>query len=283
MPLKGVKGKVSIYRLIKWLGEIETPPNPFIWRSGITKAEDFFGRDNEQSMLRAYLRGRQSCQIVGPRRIGKTSLLRQIERAASEWEENAVVAYLDLQDAQCNTLSGWLGLVSRQFEWSTPAASLVKFSEGVDATLRKGLHPILCLDEFEAMTSRRAEFTDDFFLNLRSCGQRGMSIITASRKSLSDLVKSGGLTSPFSNIVSPLKIGPFANKDAEDFITIFRPGVESFMPEEKRTILEFSKGHPLALQVGCFHVVEAKQSRESLTAAMQKAADDVRASLPAGW
>ena len=102
--LRGV-GQVTIYRLVEWLGETETPSNPF-WHSGITEAKDFFGRDREQRTLRDHLHGRQNCQIVGSRRIGKTSLLRQIERVASDWDRNAVVAYLDMQEARCSTLSG---------------------------------------------------------------------------------------------------------------------------------------------------------------------------------
>src|SRR5262249_38306693 len=66
---------------------------PFSWRTGITNGEAFFDRDKEQHTLRKYLRDRQSCQIVGPRRIGKSSLLRRIERIAPHWEDGALVAY----------------------------------------------------------------------------------------------------------------------------------------------------------------------------------------------
>jgi len=279
--LKGVKRKVNIYRLIEWLGTIQPFPNPFIWRSGITKAEDFFNRDNEQRTIRDFLRGRQNCQIVGPRRIGKTSLLLQIERVASEWDEAAVVAYLDLQDPHCFTLSGWLGRAGHQFGWSTPPASLVEFADCMeDMLLSKGNHPVLCLDEFEELTLRRDQFTRDFFLTLRSCGQGGMSIVTASQNPLSDLTDPDDhLTSPFYNSFPLLRLGAFADSDAKDFITIHRPGASPFMHDEKEAILEFAKGHPLALQVACFHVLQAKENGESLIVAMQRTEDDVRASL----
>jgi len=283
LSLKGIKGKTKLHRVTTlhvWPG---STANPFIWRSGITKAEDFFDRDNEQRMLRAYLHGRQNCQIIGPRRIGKTSLLRQVERVASEWEKAAVVVYLDLQDARCFTLSGWLGRAGRQFGWPTPPASLAEFADCVDAMLSEGRHPVLCLDEFEELTLRRPEFTRDFFLTLRSCGQQGMSMITASQKPLSDLTEPGDPTSPFYNTFPLLRLGPFADADAKDFVNFHRTGVPPFTPVEKEAILEFAKGHPLALQIACFHVLEAKGSGESLAAAMRKAADDMRAHLPTGW
>src|SRR5919205_1578125 len=133
VTLKGVAGEINIYRLKQWLGDIDAAPNPFIWRGGITKSVDFFDRDNEQRTLQAFLRNRQNSQVVGPRRMGKTSLLRQVERKAAEWEPNAVVAYVDLQDARCFTLAGWLRRVSRLFAWTATANNLEEFAEGVEA------------------------------------------------------------------------------------------------------------------------------------------------------
>jgi len=283
VKLKGVAKKVAIYRLVNWLGTIERAPNPFVWRDGITSAADFFDRDNEQRRLRDYLRQRQNCQIVGPRRIGKTSLLRQIERAAPEWNKAAVVAYMDLQDARCFTLSGWLKRISQQFAWPATAQSLADVAESVEAMLANGVHPVLCLDEFELITARRAEFTGDFLLALRSCGQQGMAIITASKKPLSQLTEPDDLTSSFYNTFPTLRLGVFSIEDASDFVTLHRSGVPQFTPEEKEAIQEFAKGRPLALQVACFQALEAKESGEKLTAAMQRAADDMKNHLPESW
>ncbi len=283
IPLKGVAGEVRIYRLIEWLGEIEHTLNPFIWRGGITRAEDFFDRDNEQRTLRAYLNGNQNCQIVGPRRIGKTSLLLQIERVAHEWKQEAKVAYLSLQDPRAFTLSGWLAMVSQKFGWAERATSLADFAERVEAMISQRVRPVLCMDEFREPFSRCDEFTRDFFLTLRSCGQQGMSIVTASQKTLGELTDPVDPTSPFYNTFPLLRLGHFKEEDAKDFIAIHRPGIPSFTQDEKAAVVEFAKGHPLALQVACFHVIEAKESGESLTTAMRKAADDMSNHIPAGW
>lgn len=283
MQLKGVAGEVSIYRLVKWLGDIEAAPNPFIWRGGITKAADFFDRDNEQRTLRAFLQNRQNSQIVGPRRIGKTSLLRQVERKAAEWEPSAVVAYVDLQDARTYTLAGWLRRVSRLFAWPTIASNLEEFAEGIDAMIAAGKRPVLCLDEFEELTMRRAAFTGDFLSALRSCGQQGMSIITASKKPLSQLIEPDDLSSSFYNTFPLLRLTSFSKEDASDFVTLHHYGVAPFIEKEKRAILKFAKDHPLALQVVCFHVLEAKQRSEKLAVALQQADDDMKNHLPDGW
>jgi class 3 adenylate cyclase len=283
LPLKGVEGETTVYRVASLRAWPEGAANPFVWRGGITRAEDFFDRENEQRTLRAYLTGRQNCQIVGPRRIGKTSLLRQVERAAVGWDEQTVVAYLDLQDPRCYTLAGWLSHAARQCHWPTPAATLSDFAECVETALQQGLRPVLCLDEFEELTTRRAEFTRDFFLTLRACAQQGLSIVTASQRPLSELTDRGDPTSPFYNTFPLLRLGPFRPADAQDFVNLHRPGTPAFTSDERAAILEFAKGHPLALQVTCFHTLEAKQNGDTLHAAMRQASDDMDAHLPGGW
>lgn len=282
--LKGISGKTKLFRIAALHFMPKDARNPFIWRGGITNPEDFFNRDDEQSTLRAYLQGKQNCQIVGPRRIGKTSLLRQVERVARDWEETAVVAYLDLQDARCYSLSGWLNRASKQFRWDTSVTSLAEFADCVEDMLqKKNQRPVLCLDEFEELIARRNEFSSDFFKNLRSCGQQGMSIFTASQKQLSELTEPSDPTSPFYNTFPLLRLGQFGEADARDFVTIYRSGVPSFTKEERAMILEFAKGHPQALQVVCFHMLEAKKKGYNLITAMQRASEDVKANLPSGW
>ncbi|HEV7890070.1 MAG TPA: AAA family ATPase [Pyrinomonadaceae bacterium] len=281
--LKGVEVEVVVYRLAEWLGTVESTSNPFIWRAGVTKAEDFFDREGEQRTLRAYLRGRQNCQLVGPRRIGKTSLLLHVERSAAEWEKSALVAYMDLQDPRCYTLSDWLAYAARQFGWTPAPAGLVEFAEAVEKTLDAGRHPILCLDEFEHLAKRRDEFTHDFFMTLRSCGQRGLSIVTSSQHPLHELTDTSDPTSPFYNTFPLLRLAPFAPADAQDFLNLHRPGVPPFKPDERAAILDFAKNHPLALQVACFNVFESKENNTTLHAAIRKSGDDMKAHIPQGW
>jgi len=135
-PLKGIEKEIKIYRLEGLSYEI-SPHNPFTWRTGITRAEDFFNRDREKHTIRTFLQGRQSCQIVGSRRIGKTSLLLQIKHIASELDGNAVVANIDLQNPHCFTLSEWLLCVGQVFGWKTKPINLVEFGDCIETMLSK--------------------------------------------------------------------------------------------------------------------------------------------------
>lgn len=254
-------------------------PNPFTSRKGITVAEAFFNREDEQLRIRDYVHARQNCQIVGPRRIGKTSLLLQLERVVSEWEENAVLAYVDLHDSRCYQLSSWLNHVSEKFSWSRPATSLAEFSQRVEGMISQDALPVLCLDEFEELTMHRKEFSRDFFLNLRSCGNMGMAIITASQNQLNSLTDPRDPTSPFYNTFPLLRLRAFSDEDVNDFLSTPRSGVGPFSPEQKEAIGAFAKGRPLALQVACYHVSNANRSGCSLTIALQKATEDFKAYL----
>jgi uncharacterized protein len=279
--LKGLKGKTRLYRLVRWLGEREPVRNPFVWRSGITETASFFDRKRELRAVREFVRKQQNCQIVGPRRIGKTSLLRHVERVAPEWNDATAIGYMNSQLPQCFTLSGWLRRVSQQLGWPAPASDLGEFAESIEAMLANGRRPVLCLDEFEEVVQRRGEFTRDFFLTLRSVGERGLSIITASREPLSELTDPSDVAvSPFYNTFPLVRLDPFSEAEASEFVSLYRPGVPPFTAEERTMILTFAKGQPLALQVACFHFLEARENGQSAAAALYGAEEEMKALLP---
>jgi hypothetical protein len=256
--------------------------NPYVWRAGITDPAAFFDREREQRLVRDLVTKRQNCQLVGARRMGKTSLLFQVQRAAQHWESAITVAHLDLQDPRCSTLAGWLASTAHRFNWPKAPSTLTGFIDHVDALLARGLHPVLCLDEFEEFTlpNRRQEFTRDFFATLRCCSQRGLSILTSSRRCLSELTDPGDPTSPFYNTFAVLRLGRFSEDDAEDFVALHRSGVPQFTADERRHILAYAAGDPLALQVACYHVLNAKLDGESTSRALARAADEMRALRP---
>jgi hypothetical protein len=156
---------------------------------------------------------------------------------------------------------------------------MTDLEERVNAINARGSRPVLCLDEFNELARRPEEFTSDFFLDLRGLAQQGMVILTTARKPLCELVPGNTPASPFFNIFPILRLGPFAEKDAEDFVTLIRPGAPPFTAEEKRAILEFAEGYPAALQIACFHVLQAKRGGASLSGAMVRAEDEMKTNL----
>src|SRR4030065_141505 len=55
-------------------------PNPYLSRGPVRSQEMFFGRDHELREIANFLKGNQSVSVVGPRKIGKTSLLFHLMR-----------------------------------------------------------------------------------------------------------------------------------------------------------------------------------------------------------
>ena len=139
-----------------------------------------------------------------------------------------------------------------------------------------------CLDECEVLMQRPEQFTRDFFLTLRSCGQMGLSILTASQRLLSEMAVPTEQSSPFYNIFPMIRLGSFGESDAAAFVALQRPEVPPFSAEDQADILAFAQGHPLALQVACFHVLEVKRCGGSTAAALREAGEQMKALLP-GW
>lgn len=258
--------------------------NPFAWRGGITDGSAFFGRTRELDRIRAFLTNSQNCQVVGPRRIGKTSLLRHIQREAGGWfTEDCCVALIDSQLPQCFTLSGWLKRASKQFDWSQPVTDLADFADRVEDDIQSGRRMVLCMDEIPELIARREQFPRDFLLTLRSCGQLGLSIVTAAIKPLSEFTDpSDQDVSPFYNTFPLLPLGRFTDDEAQDFVKLTRPGLGKLKKPDRKTVLKFAGNHPLALQVACQHAFEASQYGEDVSAALQRADEDLRTQIP-GW
>jgi len=126
-----------------------TLANPFTWLDAIDDPDAFFGREKELRKLRDYLRTRSNVQIVGPRRIGKSSLLLAVGHRVKEWLKQPAFAFVDMEMANCHTVKGWLRYVAREWDWPKPPDNLADFADCVGADVRAGRQLVLCLDEFE--------------------------------------------------------------------------------------------------------------------------------------
>jgi hypothetical protein len=260
-----------------------TSEQPFGHHGRMTDPAALFDRKYELGLLHIYLTKGMCCQIVGPHGIGKSSLLYNVRTFAPDWDPAFLVAYLDLQDPHCHTVGGFWERTAAAWADSSVPASPADMAERIEEWRKRGRRPVLCLDDFEALASRPREFTSDFFFDLRAIAQQGMSVVTASQQPLSAVLSVSNPVSPFFNIFAILRLGPFTKEDAVGFVALHRPGVPPFAPEEQTAILALAKGHPLALQLACFRVLHAKKDGESLETAMQRAAADIQAQLPAGW
>jgi tRNA A-37 threonylcarbamoyl transferase component Bud32 len=251
--------------------------NPYISRGPVRTAEMFFGRLHELNEIAAFLRGNQSVSIVGPRKIGKTSLLfhllRPETRAQFELAQDTLFCYLDcevLGDLEHDQVFGELACEMEAsleemgldpepaLARATEAPSRLAWEHALRRLNQRGLRVVFILDEFERL-STNIHLDVNFFNALRSAaGRYQLAFITASAHPLIQLTYSGRsqeiLSSPFFNIFAPLFLGLLPEEEARQLIT--KPARQAKMPFPPETvdfIYHLVGGHPLALQVACFY------------------------------
>ncbi|MBX2863533.1 MAG: ATP-binding protein [Leptolyngbyaceae cyanobacterium MAG.088] len=198
----------------------DLPANPFVAGPMITDPRLFVGRKRELARLAGLMQQPVSANVIGERRIGKSSLLYHIYQT---WESRVneptryCVVYLNLQEAQCDQEARFYTAVLqalRQELRSHPVlsqlpttADRVEFAAVIRQCCQENIRPVLCLDEFEALFDHTQSFDDGFFNNLRGLmNANQVMLILASKKSLDVYKRKHGLTSDFFNLGQILKL-----------------------------------------------------------------------------
>lgn len=268
--------------------------NPYVSRGPVRAPDMFWGRAHPLHEIAAFLHGNQSVSIVGPRKIGKTSLLFHLLRP-STWPalglgDDMLFTYLDgevLGDCSAEAIFGQLAAemalaleergLPPEPALQTAAAkpSRLAFEAAVRKLNQRGLRVVLILDEFERL-SANAQLNLNFFNALRSAaGRYQLVFVTASAQPLIQLTYSGRsqeiLSSPFFNIFAPLWLGLLPEAEARQLIRepALRAGA-GFSPALEDFVYALAGGHPLALQVACFHAFktpddQAETERQTLS------------------
>ena len=194
--------------------------NPYTLRGMIRNPAEFFGRNRELREIFTLLGRPASCSIVGPRRIGKSSLLYQISNPAVyarylTQPERYVFVFLDLLELAKLEIEGFFQTVLERIANQTQGRIEVDmtsdggytgFSRFVQRLSGEGWKFVLCFDEFERMSSNTS-FGDDFFGYLRSLAYNyNLAYVISSQRSLFDSAEtktyrllSSGTSSPREN------------------------------------------------------------------------------------
>ena len=226
------------------------------------------------------LRDSGNAQIVGPRRIGKSSLLRAMERASVGWLRKAAVAWVDMMDSANHTSAGWFETVALAWKWKIVPVGDAAFSRQLREFTESGFQPVLVLDEFEKFTALSGEFRLPFFENLRA--QTQLSILTASRVTLDRVREAGADISPYYNTFTLIRTGDFTPDEARAFVAKPRAGITPFTPAERDAILAFAAAHPLKLTIACDAMLRARRAKRSGESAIAAAQDEWDALKPRG-
>ena len=80
--------------------------NPFFHRGAIRRAEEFHGRQAELNQILGLFRNNQSVSIIGPRRIGKSSLVIHLCRSKTREPFNLAPPKTIFAPVDCQELGG---------------------------------------------------------------------------------------------------------------------------------------------------------------------------------
>jgi hypothetical protein len=252
--------------------------NPFIAGSWV-RGENFFGR---HALLRDILEGeRDAVWVVGARRLGKTSLLKELEYRVQDNPQTPFVAlYWDLQGSSdgrglAETL---LGSVedSEAFRRATDVS--VEDIEGlvvhdmlttlVRRTVRSGWRLLLLVDEAEEfLTVARNDVA--VLPRLRRVFHKGpeVRLVMTSTKRLARIdERTDFATSPFlQGFIPPVYLTPLAAEEARALLSRGRFGAE-----ETRLIMQRTANHPFLLQLIASRLFES----HDLAATLDQVASD---------
>ncbi len=206
------------------LGPVQV--NPFTYGAAVAP-ERFYGRYPQRADVRHRIGGisAQCISIVGHRRSGKSSFLRFIrERIADEFcfKQQAIVVDIDLQDARFHTPAGVTEGLRRGIAKATGTAPWQRDENDDPFAVQDGLDAlhdddntyrlIVLIDEFERIGDRLEQF-QDWGEDWRAKASAGyFALVVASKRPISDIYKTLGLTSPFGNIFSETTLGPFTQE-----------------------------------------------------------------------
>lgn len=263
--------------------------NPFFHRGAIRKAEDFFGRINEINQIFGLLRNGQSVSLIGPRRIGKSSLLIHLCRTRTQEQmqnggHRTLFVMIDcqefggsppeelyeaLQDALDDSIQDAQELDITPANNPGTYRSLDRF---LNQLYKKQVNVVVLLDEFELLAANE-HLTPYFFARLRGLTTKyGLAYLTASQRPLFDITAEEEiLSSPFFNIFVTLPLGLFSPQEAYDLIKYrLRDNELSFSDSLIEYLIYLVGPHPFFLHVAAYHTYQSMAQGKNLDSAHER-------------
>ncbi|HID53987.1 MAG TPA: ATP-binding protein, partial [Anaerolineae bacterium] len=249
--------------------------NPFYHRGAIRNAADFYNREAEISQILGLLRNGQSVSLIGPRRIGKSSLLIHLARpqVRAQMQLDPPNAFFILID--CQEFGGsppeemYEALLDGLLDAAEAAGVEIQSTHapGTYRALDRTLHQIskhdisvvVLLDEFELLAANE-QLTPYFFARLRGLTTKyGLAYLTASQRPLYDITAEEEiLSSPFFNIFVTLPIGLFSEETGRKMLCARLENTEYTFPETLAEYLVWLVGpHPFFLHIAGYHAYQA--------------------------
>ncbi len=276
--------------------------NPFLPHKPAIGPKAFWGRHREQRLLASYLLDSeqpQSCVIVGPPLIGKTSLLHalmthQPEHLSARYAEQlarTVELFLPMSELVTARVDRFYqrllqGIRQRLHALAAQGhqkvmlpthtttkesgAALEQFDHALAEANAAGYRFHFLLDDFAAVAQNPAAFDESFFTQLRSCANLyNVAWLLASERPIWEVWSEGDLAHhPFFSLLRHITLGPLPEGEAEEVLDeTVRQSSHALTNEERRALVRLAGPHPAFLQLAGWHFYESRFVRRMRTSA----------------
>lgn len=278
--------------------------NPYSSQEPIFDGKMFYGREEELNEIGAFIRGNQSVSIIGPKKIGKTSLMLHLIQpetlGALGLAEGYLFVYIDCQALSgrrqeeifanfCSQIAEALQAQGLEPEPALTSAinhpTWLKVEVALRRLNQRGFRVVLILDGFECLTMN-PNLGVKFYNGLRSAaGRLRLVYITGSTRPLIELTYFDSpeeiLSSPFFNIFAQVYLGFLSGIDAGKLIRIPMEAAGIFVSEQlERFIYQLVGGHPLGLQIACSHAWDSPEDFQKIEL---RTVQDLEAHFQSDW
>jgi HD-GYP domain-containing protein (c-di-GMP phosphodiesterase class II) len=264
--------------------------NPFFHRGPIFDVEYFFGRQNEIRQVLGLVAHAQNCEVPGPIKIGKTSLLLHLarpetQRACGLDPAQYAFTYLSLEGFADRTQEQLFGVLLsetlrqhrdhlRLSGYKSNAAEGLGFLDlqgHVDRLCERGVCLVYLLDEFE-LTADNPHVDLNFYGALRSLASRpDLCFVIATERGLAKLpAAERQVGSPFADLFSTVWLGLLDSAEAREMICRLGAKAEQNLEGEADFVWDLVNGHPLGVQIACWHMVEQLRQQAPLSEAQRR-------------
>ena len=248
--------------------------NPFFHRGPIRDSAYFYNRKKEVKRALEMLGKGQSVAVIGPRKIGKTSLLFHISRPEVMQQHGLdpaphLVVYFNCEGLGSIKLEEFYALILEEIAGRAAQhgvhlaiperpTSYLEFERVLRKVFKQKLKLALLLDEFELLGENR-EWGTELLRGLRALATKfDIAHLTVSQRQLPAFTEH----SPFFNIFLLLKMGLFDESESRELIeeSLTKAGA-MFPPEAINRILGLGGGHPFFLQVAGYWALELQATK----------------------
>lgn len=190
--------------------------SPFVAGSPITTDAGLFGRRSQREQIAKALERCQPVQLLGERRMGKTSLLLWVRRHAGDSLPGWPVAWVDAGILVDRSPEGLILAIGKSLGVEEEVKEHLQSGRTAGQALDLLFPLVLLVDEADALAVPGQRFDPSFLGLLRATGQgRRLAWVSTSHSNLHTLFQQDQLTSPFLNDSLRLTVGAL-EKEAAD-------------------------------------------------------------------